>query len=79
MIESHVRAEGAVLRAGRGHVQRADVAIDCRPGIHGSKRAADRRGITAAGGDQQVPICQSKHEAVRRSVAIEICPKYNVA
>ena len=34
MIESHVRAERAILGARRCHVERADVAVYGRPGIH---------------------------------------------
>jgi hypothetical protein len=51
MIKSHVRAERAILSAGRCNVKRTDIAVHRRPGIHCSKRAADWCGITAAGSD----------------------------
>ena len=34
MIESHVRAERTILGARRRDVERADVAVYCRPGVH---------------------------------------------
>ena len=78
MVESHVRAERTVLRARRRHVQRADIAVYRGPGIHRSKRAADRRGITATRSDQQIAVSQPKHKAVGCTVAIEIGPEHNV-
>jgi len=56
MIESHVRTERAVLSARRRDVERADVAVYRRPGIHRPKRAADRCGITPARSDQQIAV-----------------------
>ena len=78
MVESHVRAECAVLGARRRQIQRANIAVYRWPGIHRPKRAADRRGITATGSDQQIAVSQPKHKAVGCTVAIEIGPEHDV-
>jgi len=79
MVESHVRAERAVLGARRRDVERADVAVYSRPGIHRPKSAADRCGITTTGGDQQIAVSQPKHKAVRIPIAIEISPEHDIS
>lgn len=78
MIESHVCAERVVLGARRRYVERANVAVHRRPGVHRPKRAADRCRITAARSDQKSAVSQSKYKTVRCTVTIKIGPEHDV-
>ncbi len=73
-----MRAERTVLSAGRRRVDRANIAVHRRPGIHCPKRAADRCGIAAARSDQQIAVSQPKHKAVARTVAIKVSPEHDI-
>ena len=79
MIESHVRTERTILGARCCYVERADVPINGRPGVHRPERSADRRGIAAARSNQQIAVRQSKDEAVGVPIAIKISPEHYIA
>jgi hypothetical protein len=79
VIKNHVRAERTILGAGCRHVEGANVPINGWPGIHRSKRSANRCGIAVARSDQQIAVSQSKHEPVGCPVAIKISPEHDIS
>jgi hypothetical protein len=73
-----MRAEHTIRGSGRSHVERSTIAIHSRPGIHCTKRAAERCGVTAPRCDQQTSVSQTQYKAVGVAVAIKTSPEHNV-